>query len=300
MTKIPTKFIALLSGAALLTSSAFAQTVATDPVGYVTTNLQAGTNLVTAPLLGDIQYNGLAGTVAGAVVDLSGLPASVSTPSYVHVPSGTAAGATASIVSSDATSVTLEGAIAGLAQGDVVRIVEHFQLSDLTVASDSSLVDGSVVTIYNSDNTSDSYTTYSNLWFDANFAASDGVIVFPGEGVVMNLQGATTLTFVGNVNTKPVDVALTSGAVNVVGSVNPSTPAGVDSIGAALAASLTDGSTLTLYSEDGALTTGTTYTCYSGVWYDPSFVVTDLSIASPSAVVVSPQGSVAATMPAAY
>jgi hypothetical protein len=296
----PTKFITLLSGVVLLASSGFAQTVATDPVGYVTIDLPSGTNLVTAPLLGDIQHAGLAGTVAGVVVDLPGLTTPVSTPSYVHVTSGTAAGATSSIISSDATSVTLEGAIAGLSEGDSIRIVDHFQLSDLTAASSSSLVDGSVVTIYNSDNTSDSYTTYSNVWYDAGFAASDDVVVFPGEGVVMNLQGETTLTFVGSVNTEPVDVALTSGAVNVIGSVNPSTPSGADSIGDSLAASLADGSTLTLYSEDGALTTGVTYTCYSGIWYDPSFSATNISVASPSAVVVSPQGTVAATMPAAY
>jgi len=300
MIKTPLKFISLLSGVVLLASSGFAQTVATDPVGYVTTNLQAGTNLVTVPLLGEIQYTGRAGTVAGAVVDLSGLPASVATPSYVHVTSGTAAGETATIISSDATSVTLEASIAGLSDGDSIRIVDHFQLSDLTSASSSSLVDGSVVTIYNSDNTSDSYTTYSNVWYDASFSPSDDVFVFPGEGVVMNLQGPTSLTFVGNVNTKPVDVALTSGAVNVIGSVNPSLPTGADTIGDALAASLADGSTLTLYSEDGALTTGVTYTCYAGVWYDPSFTPTEISVASPSAVVVSPQSTVAATMPAAY
>jgi hypothetical protein len=281
-------------------SSAFAQGVTTDPVGYVTADLQPGASLVSVPLLGDIQYAGVAGAVAGAVVDLSGLPASVSTPSYVHVTSGTAAGATASITLSDANSVTLEGAIAGLAQGDSVRIVEHFTLADITAASGSSITDGGIVTIYNSNNTTDSYTSFSNGWYDSGFTISDDVIVFPGEGVVMNLQTATSLTFTGNVNTAPVNVAVTSGAVNIIGSVNPSTPAGGDSIGGALAASLSDGSTLTLYSEDGALTSAATYTCFSGDWYDSGFTLTEISIASPSVVVVNPQGSVDVTMSAAY
>jgi hypothetical protein len=43
MIKTPTKFIALLSGAALLTSSGFAQGVTTDPVGYSTWTIAAGT-----------------------------------------------------------------------------------------------------------------------------------------------------------------------------------------------------------------------------------------------------------------
>jgi len=43
MIKTPKKFIALLSGAAFLMSSAFAQGVATDPVGYVTEVISPGT-----------------------------------------------------------------------------------------------------------------------------------------------------------------------------------------------------------------------------------------------------------------
>jgi uncharacterized protein (TIGR02597 family) len=51
MMKTPTKFIALLSGAALLASSAFAQGVVTNPVGYVTTTVAANSDGVLSAAL---------------------------------------------------------------------------------------------------------------------------------------------------------------------------------------------------------------------------------------------------------
>jgi uncharacterized protein YcfL len=301
MMKTSKKFIALLSVAALLTSSTFAQTVATDPVGYVTVNAPSGGSLQTNPLIGNIQYSGAAGTVSGVVLSLSGLPASVSVPSYVHVTSGSAAGSTASIISSDATSVTLEGAIAGVVEGDSVRIVEHFTLADLTAASSSSIADESTVTVYNSDTTISSYVTYANIWYDTDgFAPADDVIVHPSEGVVLGLQSPTTLIFTGNVNTKTINASAIAGSINIMGTTNPSAPSGVNSLGSALAG-LQDESTITVYSGDGALTPTASYVVYSGVWYDTDgFAEVDVSVAAPSAVVVSAQATATVTMPAAY
>ena len=299
--KNPTKFIALLSGAALLSASfpLVGNAVATAPVGYVTVDMPVGTSLLSTPLLGEIQYTGTAGVVAGAVLNLSGLPATVSTPSYVHVTSGTAVGAIASITSSDATSITLEGAISGLAEGDVVRIVEHATLAHLTSASGSTVPDSTTVTVYNSDGTQDTYTCFSDLWYDALFASADNVILFPGEGAVVNLQGATTFVFTGNVNTVPVEITLTTGVVNLVGSVNPSAPTGSDSLGGALS-SLADSSTITVYSEDGGLSQQDTDTLFSGVWYDALFAPQEISVAAPSVIVVNPQGTASVALPAAY
>jgi hypothetical protein len=301
MIKTPKKFIALLSGAALLTSSAFAQTVATDPVGYVSVDAPSGGSFQSNPLIGSIQYSGAADAVSGVVLSFSGLPASVSIPSYVHVTTGPAAGSTASITSSDATSVTLEGAIAGFVEGDSVRIVEHFTLADLTAASSSSIADESTVTVYNSDTTISSYVTYSNIWYNTDgFATSGDVIVFPGEGVVLGLQSPTTFIFTGNVNTEAVNASVVAGAINIMGTSNPSAPSGVNSLGSALAG-LQDESTITVYSEDGALTPTASYVVYSGVWYDTDgFAEVDVSVAAPSAVVVSAQANATVTMPAAY
>lgn len=299
--KNPLRTLALLSGAALLASSNLsAETVSTNPVGYVTVDLPAGASLVSVPLISRVQYVGAAGDVVGSVVSLSGLPDPVTIPSYIHVLSGTAAGTTVSVLSSNSSSVTLEAEVVGLALGDSLRIVEHFTLADIAASSSAGIADGSVVTIYNSDASSDSYTVYSNTWYDADFSVADDVIIFAGEGFVVNLQAATSLTFTGAVNTEPVNVEVTSGTFSLIGSVNPTAPVGGASVGAALGSALADGSTLTVYSEDGLLTVEGTYTCYSGVWYDSSFTPTDISIASPSVVVVNPQSTVQVSMPSAY
>ena len=132
--------------------------------------------------------------MSGAVLTVDGLPSSISTPSYVQVTSGSAAGSVSSILTSDATTLTLEDSVAGLSGGDSIRIIAHTTLSDITAASGNTITDASTLTIYNSDGgTSDTYTTYSNLWYDASFGSADSVIVFPGEGIVLNLQGSTEL-----------------------------------------------------------------------------------------------------------
>jgi hypothetical protein len=95
-------------------------------------------------------------------------------------------------------------------------------------------------------------------------------------------------------------VSMTTGAFSLIGSVNPTAASGSDSVGSVLASSLADGSTLTVYSEDGALTIEGTYTCYSGLWYDASYTQTEISIASPSVAVVNPQNTVDVPLPEAF
>lgn len=297
--KAPLQITSILA-AFLAATSAFATT--SDVVGYVSKSVATGASLLSFPMhkapqfSGAIDADGVSGD--GLTLTISNLPSTIATPSYVQITSGAAAGAGVSIVSSTASSVTLESAITGLAAGDSLKIVEHSTLGDLTLASSSSIADASVVTIYNSDGSVSSYTTYANVWYDGGFANADDVIIFPGEGFVINSQGAVDVTFTGTVNSDAIDVDLTSGAINIVGTFNPSAPSGSDSLGAALS-SLSDASTITVYSEDGALTAGETYTVYSGVWYDSGFGTPEISIAAPSVVVVNPQGSSTVQMPSA-
>lgn len=76
MMKTPHKFIALLSGAALLASTGFAQTVATDPVGYVTAEIPAHAGgsstlaLVNLSLLPSPDFVGSVATISGAQLNL--------------------------------------------------------------------------------------------------------------------------------------------------------------------------------------------------------------------------------------
>ena len=76
MMKTPHKFITLLSGAVLLASSGFAQTVATDPVGYVTTTVEAYSDAVVSPVMA--RPASFVGTISsvddGDTITLSGTP----------------------------------------------------------------------------------------------------------------------------------------------------------------------------------------------------------------------------------
>jgi uncharacterized protein (TIGR02597 family) len=111
MMKTPTKFIALLSGAALLASSAFAQGVATNPVGYVTVEAKNGSDT----------YVGLTLTKASdlttSVASVSGLDINVTESvagsfaftHYVLFSSGSQAGQWFEVTANDAGSLTLSG-----------------------------------------------------------------------------------------------------------------------------------------------------------------------------------------------
>jgi uncharacterized protein (TIGR02597 family) len=76
MMKTSKKFIALLSGAALLASSAFAQTVATDPVGYVTVTVEANSDaVVSAVMARAASYSGTIASIDDAdTITLSAIP----------------------------------------------------------------------------------------------------------------------------------------------------------------------------------------------------------------------------------
>jgi hypothetical protein len=255
---------------------------------------------VSTPLIEATTIAGPATAVSGADVDIAGLPA-LTTSHFLLVTSGTAAGQYESITGTSGDTATLENAIAGLAVADTVKVIEHSTLGTLHTASGSTIPDNTTLTVYNSDGSSDAYIAASNNWYNLDgFALSDGVIIFPGEGVTMSFADSCTLTFTGTVNTDPITISATSGVVNLVGSLNPSTPASPDSIGSGLG-TLDDNSTLTIYSNDGSLTTLGTYILASGNWYNlDGFALTDISEAAPLAISLSPAATSDVTLPAAY
>lgn len=288
--KSPRYLSLLLSAFILAATTSSAQSVTSDVVGYTTKTLNTGVSLTSFPLIKAPAFSGTlaADSVNGTVITV-GATLSGDSSYYLHVTSGSAEGSFESITASDATTVTIEAAIAGLAAGDNVRIVEHNTLSDLTEASGNSIPDNTTVTIYNSDGSADTYTIFSGTWYDSGFGSANDVIVFPGEGVAVGMPSSANLTFAGTVNTESYAVELTSGVVNILSSLNPTSPTGYTALGAALG-SLADNSTVTAYSEDGALS-GDTYTLFSGVYYDAAFSAATINPAAPSAVVVSPSAS---------
>jgi uncharacterized protein (TIGR02597 family) len=183
MMKTSKKFIALLSGAALLTSSAFAQTVATNPVGYITTSAangvdaKFGISMEQAALLAANVDSVLAG-----VLTLSVDPSAATDGNYVQFTSGALLGQWFQVSSSDATSITVVEDLASLGAlaSDQVKVVPFWTLSTLfgaTFPNSANVFDADAQVLLN-----DVTTTGINLAPNRNYAYHDGTGGLLGTG----------------------------------------------------------------------------------------------------------------------
>ena len=128
--KNPTKFIALLSGAALLASSGFAASVATNPVGYVTTSTPSGDDaLIGLPLVQSVDFTGSADSVDGAEVTVAAtLVADAYTNThYALATSGANAGQWSEVVATSVDSITTAEVL--LAATDAFDVVPFWTLA---------------------------------------------------------------------------------------------------------------------------------------------------------------------------
>ena len=145
MIKTPTKFIALLSGAAFLMSSAFAQGVTTDPVGYVTVTVEGGSkyNFISLPFVAATAAQGALSDSSATTLTASGAGFDEFAGYYVEITSagtgltGGGEGLTVDIVSNTADVLTLADDISSYSlEGDeTFRILEHFTLNSVFGAS---------------------------------------------------------------------------------------------------------------------------------------------------------------------
>jgi len=130
MIKTPTKFIALLSGVALLTSSAFAQGVATDPVGYVTTMTPTGDDaLIGLPLTQATAFAGAADSVSGAEVTVSAtlVADAYNNTHYALATSGANAGQWSEVIATAVDSITTSEEL--LAATDTFDVIPFWTLA---------------------------------------------------------------------------------------------------------------------------------------------------------------------------
>ncbi|MEX0330555.1 MAG: hypothetical protein AB3N64_03945 [Puniceicoccaceae bacterium] len=204
-----------------------------------------------------------------------------------------------SIVSSTVDSVTLEFEVTGLAASDMVSIREHVTLADF--GNFVNVQDGDLVSVYNTDGTTITaqYYTAFNGWYDGAFALQDDLIIFPGEGVVMNSTVSREAVFYGSV----IDNAILSpyagsNIINIIGTLEPvSGQTLVETF-----PSPADGTLVSIYSE-GSLTplfTAQYYTTFAG-WYDGSFTLRDSAVIdSGSAAVMKTSADSDALHEAAY
>ena len=325
MMKTPHKFITLLSGLVLLASSGFAQTVATDPVGYVTVTVPAGNSTLSAPLVSSDVFAGdtiaTADGASASVFTFAGTPlagldfsagATYATHYLVITTDGANDGFVLDVESNDDSSITVSDEVVaalGLGAVESVRVREHVNILDLFENSTGMTAFADAVNFYNEDGSSDSYLWSGTGWVDGNFASVDARPVYPGQGVIYYSAVGASIVVTGSVSTSDVQIPVYSGsAVNFVGTVTPSTA--VVGGGDVTLGNLDFGSELTafagsvkLFSSDGSLSSPpeSTYLWDGSVFRDGAFAdASDVVIPTNCAIVVSNPTPVNITMPAAY
>ena len=257
----------------------------TDPVGAVAQEIVQGNQLISVPFQQPVSYQGVVTSISSSLIGLSDVPA-LPDPCYLQVLTGIAEGQVSTIVSFDASSVSLESEIGNLSIGDTIAIHPHIKLSDFTTYIKAT--DGDLITVYNPDGSSVTAEFFTGFgWYDAlTDTIVDELIVFPGEGVVLNAVSARSAVFYGSVNTAPViQFSAGSGVVNLIGTLNP---VGGQTIGSIFDNANT-GDLLTFYNTlGGSLQSTATYEFFDGFgWYDAinDLIVDNESISTGDAVV---------------
>jgi hypothetical protein len=181
MIKTPTKFIALLYGAALLTSSAFAQGVATDPVGYTSMTISSGYNTIGTSFAKAPSYTGTVSSATSGTLTLASSPTLdvANNTYYVEVLESSAniVGERIDVASVAGSVLTLDTAASHNTMADVsafpvdtvVAIRSHYTLGEF-----NALLGDSV----NSDDAFSAATSDQVLFFDGGFKA---YLEFEGE-----------------------------------------------------------------------------------------------------------------------
>ena len=202
---------------------------------------------------------------------------------------GVLVGAVVDIVSSNTSSVTLSSSLS-VASGVAISIRPHTTIEDLG----TNFTSGTSVTVYNSDGTTNTATYISNFlgsFWDGDYTEA----VYPGEGVVIISTGPFEIINAGAVAVDPVSFSAAAGRVNIIGANSPSA-ADAD----AIFGSLAPGTSVSVYTNGGSLTSPTTYSrspaFLGGTWSPDLSTLTTLG--DDIAVVVIPSEDAAVNLPA--
>lgn len=290
--KLTPKYLALVAGSALVlaaTPALNAQdeelTISTDPVGYVTFSGTSGNYLIGSPLLKEKTFQSELESVSGtSLIFKQGVP-ELDGPSYIHVLSGVDVGRVTTILglNDQQTGILVEEQLS-LSPNDIVAVRPHFTLADF-----GELPNFSGVTIFQLDGTE----LAASFVFGAWDQPAD-TIIFPGEGVLLNLPSDAQVVFSGAVATEPVKVRLAPGQINLITALRP-----VDSestlapSGSELFQDLPDFSAIGVYAP-GTLDNPTEFSKFFGSW---SGDLDSIDLSSYTAQLVNPTEEVFVTLP---
>jgi hypothetical protein len=234
--KFPLLTFASLGALALSSVTTNAQTAVTGALGYYTFDLPAGASMWTCGLVTKSDFSGAMTSMTGAspnsTINQTGAgwtPAGFSNH-YVEIREGAWEGLILDIVSNGADSVVVAGDLGAsgfnLAGTEKYLIRKHATLGTIFPSGGGFAPDSDSITLY----TTGTGSTYQYAdgfgWFDTDLLVlAQDTPVYPGQGMVFNIGSITTVTIGGNEVSTVKDtktlIPLYSGAVNVVGLVNP-------------------------------------------------------------------------------
>ncbi|MGF1453471.1 MAG: TIGR02597 family protein [Opitutales bacterium] len=223
---------AIVAGTTVLASALSAQTVTSDPVGFITNEISANTDALASPAFHRAsEFVGSVGTVVdGDTIEVAGTPGftvdqfafSGSEPQfYVLFTSGDRSGLWSVIDTNtaDTLNLLLVNQTLGDTPGDQVEAGDSFEIIPFwtpdTLFPD--VPDQTKILVFNRDNeginnSSDAIYTFFEAapgWFDSNFAAVGGNALFPDDSLILRTE-AESYTWVqaGEVPMAPVRSAL--------------------------------------------------------------------------------------------
>lgn len=260
--------LSLIIGAIAIAApaGAQAQTAVTDPVGYVTSTIAAGTpsvrgeTLYGATLVNKVEFAGVVLTASGTTINFSGTPLTAGAYGpkyYIEITNGVGEGVFTDIVSNTASSVVTSDNISSFISAGVttVKIRAHHTIASVFGATNSAgllagatLDDADQIVLLDPVTQSPKTIIYSTDefapgWIDAGQADASQDVIAPGQGVLIKRKGNTNLSIVqvGHVKLGKTVVPVETGE-NII-SIPLATGVTVDNSG--LAATVTKGAELT-------------------------------------------------------
>ena len=148
---------------------------------------------------------------------------------YAEPASGTCAGLAIDILSNTTTTLKLDTtpAAAGLTNGRVFTVRKHTTIAGLFPDGGGFLPFTDSLSLFSSNGTQQSYffNSINSTWISALGANSNNVIIRPGQGMVLQLTNALTLTLgkgeVCHVKTTPTKIKANASVPNLIGALNP-------------------------------------------------------------------------------
>jgi len=211
-----------------------------DPVGYNLLTLPAGNSIRVNPMVQAKVFQAIAGSVSSdpnSVITVSGSAAVLAAGAYNETATGPAyylevlstgsgQGLIADVVSNTANTITVAQSIPGFGVSGTTTfcIRPHTTLSSLFPASNSALspyVD--TLELFFPDGSSKAFlfTGVGSGWVDPGmYTDAGGVVIYPGQGFVMNVATSKSVPIMGSVKAGPTIVPLYAGEVNLVGTIN--------------------------------------------------------------------------------